>query len=60
NGCRYAVRASGTEPKLKFYMFCESIVQGNLDSTREKTDRQLDNMKNFLEADAEVRSRFQA
>nr|MDE6431795.1 phospho-sugar mutase [Opitutales bacterium] len=42
NGCRYAVRASGTEPKLKFYMFCESILQATLASTREKTDRQLD------------------
>ncbi len=56
NGCKYAVRASGTEPKIKFYMFCESSVDASLGEAREKTENLLSKMKIFLEKDAEVRS----
>lgn len=60
NGCRYAVRASGTEPKIKFYLFCESEVVDTISATRETIDRLLDDLKIFLEHDAEERSVFHA
>lgn len=60
NGCRYAVRASGTEPKIKFYMFCESDVSAGLEAACEKTDLLLKDMKTFLERDAETRAAFRA
>lgn len=60
NGCKYAVRASGTEPKIKFYIFCETQVQDNLFVAKEQSDKLLDTLKAFLEEDVVERSNFQA
>jgi phosphoglucomutase len=60
NGCKYAVRASGTEPKIKFYMFCEGKTSGNLNSDRRRVEALLGEMKSFLERDANGRAKFHA
>ncbi|MDR0595574.1 MAG: phospho-sugar mutase [Puniceicoccales bacterium] len=60
NGCKYAVRASGTEPKIKFYMFCEGKVSENLDSEKRRVEALLKKMKEYLERDANERAKFRA
>ncbi|MDR2735789.1 MAG: phospho-sugar mutase [Puniceicoccales bacterium] len=58
NGDTYAVRGSGTEPKIKFYIFChgEGAGYGTEIDVVGKIKSRLDALKGFLEADAEVRS----
>ena len=50
-GCRFAVRPSGTEPKIKFYLFARTDVGGpdQLPATKEETRRLLDAMSADLE-----------
>lgn len=57
NGYRYAVRGSGTEPKIKFYLFgCEDVAQpGDLDEAREQARLNLQALKEAIEADARER-----
>ncbi len=45
-GCRFAARPSGTEPKIKFYLFARSDVDGpdSLPAAKERTRRLLDRM----------------
>ncbi|MDR1256044.1 MAG: phospho-sugar mutase [Puniceicoccales bacterium] len=58
NGCKYAVRASGTEPKIKFYMFCERETSGDLDSDKMRVEVLLGELKSHLEQDANGRAEF--
>ena len=46
-GCRFAARPSGTEPKIKFYLFARSDVDGpdSLPAAKEETHRLLDRME---------------
>jgi phosphoglucomutase/phosphomannomutase len=46
-GCRFAARPSGTEPKIKFYLFARSDVDGpdSLPAAKEQTRRLLDRME---------------
>jgi phosphoglucomutase len=45
--CRFAARPSGTEPKIKFYLFARSDVDGpdHLPAAKEQTRRLLDRME---------------
>jgi len=57
NGYRYAVRGSGTEPKIKFYVFGYSAV-ADLDSlpeAKKKTRVEIEDMRKAIEADAMAR-----
>ncbi|MEX0325458.1 MAG: phospho-sugar mutase [Puniceicoccaceae bacterium] len=58
NGYTFAVRGSGTEPKIKFYMFgCEDVTQpGDLAPAKEATARTIKAIKAAVEADARARS----
>jgi phosphoglucomutase/phosphomannomutase len=46
-GCRFAARPSGTEPKIKFYLFARSDVDGpdSLPAAKVQTRRLLDRME---------------
>jgi phosphoglucomutase/phosphomannomutase len=51
SGTRFAVRPSGTEPKIKLYLFARSEVSGpeNLDASKAQTARRLDQISHDLE-----------
>ena len=53
-GCRFAVRPSGTEPKMKIYLFARTATDGISDRARiagvaSQTKARLDSMKSDLE-----------
>jgi phosphoglucomutase len=58
NGYQYAVRGSGTEPKIKFYLFAREDISepGELAAAREKASAALVEMKASVEADARRRA----
>lgn len=58
NGYRYAVRGSGTEPKIKFYLFgCEKVDNASeLESVKEKTRNTLKALEEEILADADKRA----
>lgn len=58
NGYSYAVRGSGTEPKIKFYLFgCEDVAQpSDLDAAKETAARNLAAMKAAIDKDARERA----
>lgn len=56
NGYRYAVRASGTEPKIKFYLFGNTGISSTLEDAIHKTTQNLEQLKIPLEADARQRA----
>ena len=58
NGYSYAVRGSGTEPKIKFYMFAREDVSqpGDLEPAKEKARDTLEKIKHAVEADARQRA----
>jgi phosphoglucomutase len=58
NGYSFAARGSGTEPKMKFYLFAQGKA-GNaaeLASTKTNVKAELDRVKAFIEADAQKRA----
>ena len=58
NGFSFAARGSGTEPKMKFYIFANSPVKDAKDLAKVKTQTQanLDAVKALIEADAKKRA----
>ena len=58
NGYSYAVRGSGTEPKIKFYLFAQEEVNEpeELDNVKRKAATNLDNLMQSIEADAHRRA----
>lgn len=58
NGCSYAVRGSGTEPKIKFYLFVREEVTSikDLSTVSRVAKAKLDQLKIDLEKDAKNRS----
>lgn len=58
SGYRYAVRGSGTEPKIKFYLFGKEDVSdaASLPAMKEKTKATLEELKSAILADAEKRA----
>ena len=58
NGYRYAVRGSGTEPKIKFYLFGNEPVSeaSELEATKAKTRASLESLKQAILDDAKNRA----
>jgi phosphoglucomutase len=58
NGYTFAARGSGTEPKMKFYVFAKAPVKSAADLTTVKAavKTELDRVKALIEADAQKRA----
>jgi len=58
NGYSFAARGSGTEPKMKFYLFASDKVgsAADLPAAKAKTKATLDALKTLIEADARKRA----
>lgn len=58
NGYHFAVRGSGTEPKIKFYFFAreKTLSKASLVEVKNKTEYVLDELKQKVEEDAHKRS----
>ena len=58
NGYKFAARGSGTEPKMKFYLFASEPVASavELPAVKAKTKATLDGMIKLIKADAERRA----
>lgn len=58
NGYSFACRGSGTEPKIKFYVFAsEDVTQpGDLDPAKEKAASTIATIKEAIDADARKRA----
>ncbi|MDR1591029.1 MAG: phospho-sugar mutase [Puniceicoccales bacterium] len=56
NGYRYAIRGSGTEPKIKFYIFGNAPVTISLEDSMRKTAEIMGIIKQLLQKDADLRA----
>jgi phosphoglucomutase len=58
NGYSYAVRGSGTEPKIKFYLFAREKSGGarGLPKVKAKTQGKLEGLRQAIEAEAAARA----
>ncbi|HCJ12409.1 MAG: phosphoglucomutase [Verrucomicrobia bacterium GWF2_51_19] len=58
NGYKVAIRASGTEPKMKIYLFAEEKVRNTeeLKAAKTRARKRLDAIKVFIENDAKGRA----
>ena len=58
NGYSYAARGSGTEPKIKFYIFAqEDVTQpGDLEPAKERAAGTIEKIKKAIDADARARA----
>jgi len=55
DGRSFAVRPSGTEPKIKYYLFGKAAPGGDLASAKARVSSGLDNLWQWIEQDAESR-----
>jgi phosphoglucomutase len=57
DGCKIAVRPSGTEPKIKFYLFGkrESLNQQTLSAAKKELRESLNRLWEWLQTDARKR-----
>ena len=55
DGRSFAVRPSGTEPKIKFYLFGKAAPGGDLAAAKAKVAGGLDSLWSWIEADARTR-----
>ena len=56
NGFKIAIRPSGTEPKVKFYIFGESAPNPiNLDQTKEQIIKEVNEIASFMNEEADKR-----
>ena len=66
DGTRIAVRPSGTEPKIKYYLFArrqpesEKFTGADLDRIKAEVEKHLENLWNWLRTDAESRLRAES
>lgn len=58
NGCSFAARGSGTEPKMKFYLFASEKVAdaAGLPAVKARVRATLDALSQAIEADAKARA----
>ncbi len=58
NGYSFAARGSGTEPKMKFYLFATEPVKGaaDLPAAKAKAKATLDHLRGLIEAEARQRA----
>ena len=58
NGYRFAARGSGTEPKMKFYLFASDTVgaPSELPAVKARVREELGRLKKLIEADARTRA----
>jgi phosphoglucomutase len=58
NGYRFAARGSGTEPKMKFYLFASEKAPSAaaLAGVKKKVRAELEDLKQLIEADARKRA----
>jgi len=58
NGYRFAARGSGTEPKMKFYLFASDKAPNAaaLAGVKKKVRSELNELKKLIEADARLRA----
>jgi len=56
DGCRMAVRGSGTEPKIKFYFFAQGAAGTDLDAVRTERRAFLDKWWEAVQADVKART----
>ncbi len=58
NGYRFAARGSGTEPKMKFYLFASDKVAGEaeLPAVKARVRAELDRLKHLIDEDARRRA----
>ncbi len=55
DGRSFAVRPSGTEPKIKFYLYGKSKVEGDLATTKANVKASLEDLWQWIEKDAKAR-----
>ena len=55
DGRSFAVRPSGTEPKIKYYLFGKAAPGGDLATNKTRVHEGLDNLWTWIQADAEAR-----
>ena len=58
NGYSFAARGSGTEPKMKFYLFANEQVASaaDLPAVKTRVRATLDRLSKLIEADAKARA----
>jgi phosphoglucomutase len=55
DGRSFAVRPSGTEPKIKFYLFGKAAAGGDLTDSKNRVRNSLESLWAWIEVDAKMR-----